>query len=302
MAAAHMLSVCRHPMLVLIAGCPAVVFGSMPGHGAPTSQGPSTSDGDASTSDDPTNPSWRPIIDKRKLYPAGRILHMVPVHLMPSLQDELSQAPAPGITSPRLPGSPRAEGLSNLNACWDSNVPVSTSGFEALSRLGSSMSMSSAEGMQPEAANGRTGELMQQQGSGQGELPSSEMNDFSSTGFAPSLRKGCLVGALHQHLSVYASCCQRGWCCLGCVATRCSCSACLCLCAGASVPSASASSPQAAVRKWVLLEDMPHEAYGRMKVCRTMLQDHFIPSYNASLQSSMQRFLEECVHLEVADD
>lgn len=38
----------------------------------------------------------------------------------------------------------------------------------------------------------------------------------------------------------------------------------------------------------VLLDRIPHTAYGRMKPCRTVLADHMIPSYVASLASAME--------------
>jgi hypothetical protein len=35
------------------------------------------------------------------------------------------------------------------------------------------------------------------------------------------------------------------------------------------------------------------EAYGRIKVGRRMLQDHFIPSYLAALEAAIEAFLDQ---------
>ncbi len=34
------------------------------------------------------------------------------------------------------------------------------------------------------------------------------------------------------------------------------------------------------------------EAYGRIKLCSTMIQDHFIPCYSANMQTAMELYLK----------
>ncbi|KAK9793715.1 hypothetical protein WJX73_006410 [Symbiochloris irregularis] len=50
----------------------------------------------------------------------------------------------------------------------------------------------------------------------------------------------------------------------------------------------------AAVRaeKYLLLENVPQEAYGRVRLCSTMISHHFIPSYLAALESAVQTYVE----------
>lgn len=34
------------------------------------------------------------------------------------------------------------------------------------------------------------------------------------------------------------------------------------------------------------------EAYGRIKLCSTMIQDHFIPCYSANMQTAMELYVK----------
>ena len=40
----------------------------------------------------------------------------------------------------------------------------------------------------------------------------------------------------------------------------------------------------------VLLDGVPQEAYGRIKLCRTVLSDHVIPNYLKSLETFVQTY------------
>lgn len=44
---------------------------------------------------------------------------------------------------------------------------------------------------------------------------------------------------------------------------------------------------------YVLLENVPQTAYGRIRLCNTMVHDHYIPNYLIALESAMQLYLEE---------
>lgn len=45
-------------------------------------------------------------------------------------------------------------------------------------------------------------------------------------------------------------------------------------------------------QKYVLLDHVPQEAYGRIKLCSSMIQDHFIPCYSANMQTAMDMYLK----------
>lgn len=38
---------------------------------------------------------------------------------------------------------------------------------------------------------------------------------------------------------------------------------------------------------FVLFSDVPQEAYGRIRVCRSMVADHFLPQYKIALESAI---------------
>ena len=41
---------------------------------------------------------------------------------------------------------------------------------------------------------------------------------------------------------------------------------------------------------FVLFSEIPHRAYGRIRVCRSMVMDHFVPRYKTALRSTIQEF------------
>uniref|UniRef100_A0A061SHX7 Lipase class 3 family protein n=1 Tax=Tetraselmis sp. GSL018 TaxID=582737 RepID=A0A061SHX7_9CHLO len=52
---------------------------------------------------------------------------------------------------------------------------------------------------------------------------------------------------------------------------------------------------EASMEEFVLFQDIPHQAYGRMKVCRQMIHDHILPSYLEALdsvQGHLQAYLQ----------
>jgi len=42
---------------------------------------------------------------------------------------------------------------------------------------------------------------------------------------------------------------------------------------------------------FVLFSDVPQEAYGKIRVCRSMLIDHFVPRYKTALKSVYEEFV-----------
>lgn len=50
--------------------------------------------------------------------------------------------------------------------------------------------------------------------------------------------------------------------------------------------------PRRVQEKHVLLDHVPQEAYGRIKLCSTMIQDHFIPCYSANMQTAMELYVK----------
>ncbi|KAK9804709.1 hypothetical protein WJX72_001137 [[Myrmecia] bisecta] len=53
---------------------------------------------------------------------------------------------------------------------------------------------------------------------------------------------------------------------------------------------AAAPSDEPVQEQFMLLEGVPQEAYGRIKLCNTMIKDHFIPVYKANMASALQLF------------
>ncbi|KAA6418802.1 MAG: lipase class 3 family [Trebouxia sp. A1-2] len=59
----------------------------------------------------------------------------------------------------------------------------------------------------------------------------------------------------------------------------------------AAVSDDEAPGPPREREKYVLLDSVPQEAYGRIKLCSTMIQDHFIPCYSANMQTAMELYI-----------
>lgn len=45
--------------------------------------------------------------------------------------------------------------------------------------------------------------------------------------------------------------------------------------------------------QFVLLDGIPQEAYGRVRLCKSMLNDHYIPAYLRSLDSVIAKLEED---------
>ncbi|CAD7699635.1 unnamed protein product [Ostreobium quekettii] len=54
-------------------------------------------------------------------------------------------------------------------------------------------------------------------------------------------------------------------------------------------PGTSEEGPEEEGGEHVLFLDVPQESYGRMRMCRSMLMDHFVPRYMAAFESMIQR-------------
>ncbi len=44
--------------------------------------------------------------------------------------------------------------------------------------------------------------------------------------------------------------------------------------------------------QFVLMDDIPQQAYSRMRMCRAMVNDHFTPAYLAAMTSAMAAFAD----------
>lgn len=64
---------------------------------------------------------------------------------------------------------------------------------------------------------------------------------------------------------------------------------------------AGAESAGEAAQQWVLLEVSDHTAYGRVKLCRTMVMDHFVASYLVALDNVTEQLSLISGALDMAD-
>ncbi|KAK9852086.1 hypothetical protein WJX84_002088 [Apatococcus fuscideae] len=239
----------------------ASIPGSSPGQDSPIGLLPGSSvplDEDANPADEH---------HKRLSYPAGRILHLVPARLIypssfaASSPSPTPRAPAssPEITGP-IPQDDSGASASRLHHDALSTAPFSPHGMDRgeledqldESHLLSTPSQTPPSGTSPDAAK-------PQQAEGHQGLWGARCDPSAlHYEFAPAEFDGTVM-ILRRHYPSDGE--------------------------GEEEETVPLEVPLVAREQFLILDSVPQEVYGKMRLCNTMLTDHFIPRYLANLES-----------------
>ncbi|GAB4813184.1 hypothetical protein N2152v2_000230 [Parachlorella kessleri] len=252
------------------------------------------------------DPQWR-----RKMYPAGRILHLVPACLLEVQQgDEDGRNTAPAINSQRdcdecssdqvdcveggtssFPGSPLWDGPECPAASSDqpsgkrqqqgrqqwvpghSSPPAATAAvhWERRDAQRTSRPLVTDLGLQDPLDVPPPSQLDPSSGGG-----ASPAREEPSAAASPTRRTAVAAGPSRRSLD--GACPDDGvW--VGSAGAQ----------ANSDAGESEAAAEPAASGGYALLDWVPQEAYGRIKLCRRMLADHFIPTYLAAMESAQRR-------------
>lgn len=220
-----------------------------------TSQDVQEGQHDAARQREPTNA--RRLLDSRRTYPAGRILHMVPSKLL-------------------FPDAQKSTGLeSKSSAPW--SFPEASSHSQSDShpqsdRTGASLAAPLAARLQQVAAQptGSNSDVQSASGEDAVGTRTPAASDAKSCGIHGMAEERTLkmLPTLREAKEAFD------------IGTE----------AALNAAWQASADPEQVDEPYILLDHVPHECYSRMRLCRTMVTSHFTPAYLRSMASAAAAF------------